>query len=81
MAINPEKEICSPHMWASMQNTFRFSIPLTAVSCAILFAMSDVRWYRITGLRFKAKKTAAIPSTTRSQKRCKLGGSTTAGSI
>ncbi|KAF7829753.1 Vacuolar protein sorting-associated protein 45-like protein [Senna tora] len=33
------------------------------------------------GLRFRAKKTAAMPSTTRSQKCCSVEGSTTAGSI
>lgn len=51
----------------------------TAASCAILFEMSDVLEYRITGLLFKAKNKAAMPSTTRSQKCCKCDRSTTAG--
>lgn len=54
---------------------------LTAASCAIRFEISDVLEYRIAGLRFKAKNKAAMPSTTRSQKCCRLDGSTTAGSI
>lgn len=54
---------------------------LTEASCAILFAISDVREYRIIGLRFNARKTAEIPSTTRSQNCCSADGSTTAGSI
>lgn len=58
-----------------------FTITLTAVSCATLFAMSDLLWYRMMGRRFNARKTAAIPSTTRSHKCCQFEGSTTAGSI
>lgn len=61
--------------------TIIFTIVLTAVSCAIVFATSDVFWYRMIGLRFRAKKVAAIPSTTRSQNFRKFEGSDSAGSI